>query len=311
MRLSVLIILFIIQLNVYSQQHHRYNNYNFNQYSINPAIAGTKPCNTLHFGNKQQWVGFEGAPNVVYTSFHTSLNKQQRFPKRIHGFGFYLANEKEGIQKTTYVKLSYAYHLKMWRNLKASVGLFVGFQQRKLNIPILNTPRGQIDPAFENNPPEYVFPEISPGIYIHNKDLYAGLSLFQLYPKKFKKIGSGKSNLDPHIFIMGGYHFRTAQFKYTPSFLFSYAPLLSPTMDFSISANYRNLMSVGLGAKYVNSGYAMLELRIFSWLKAAYTYEYAFSQFKHVAAVTHEIILRISACEEVTPRPQMFCPVYN
>lgn len=312
MKRIVLLILFLSVGSIHAQQHHIYSQYITNRFALNPAVAGIKSCNNLSFGSRRQWVGFEGAPNIYFASFRTRINKSERFPRNIHGFGIYLANEQEGIQKSTYVKIAYAYHLKLWRNLSASAGIFVGIQQRKLGKVSLNTTSGQIDPAFEQNGPDYVYPEISPGIFIYNKKIFAGLSVFQAFPARFKEIGDGRTNLDPHIFIMAGYNFRTSLFILRPSFLFAAAPLLSPSVDFTFTANYRNRISIGIGAKYVNSAYSTLQVQAFSWLKVGYTYEYALSQIKKVAPSTNELVITITGCEtEFINRPKFYCPAYE
>ena len=304
--------MFIINLGLFAQQHHSYTQFSLNKFALNPAVAGVKRCNTLNFGLKRQWIGFENAPTLNFASFHTRINKSQRAPKKIHGLGFYIAHESEGIVNKTYVKFAYAYHFKIWNNYTTSLGLYAGIHQANINNYSLNTPSGQVDPAFTNTEgQDYIYPEISPAFYIESSKLFGGISLFQAFPTKFKKLGTGKTNLEPHLFIMGGYHFRKRYFTYSPSFLISSVFFHSPTLDINFKVNYKNKISLGVGSKYVNSAYLLFDVRLFNWATIGYSYEYSLSPLNAAAANSHEIVLSLFGCDRYIEPAQFYCPVYN
>ena len=263
-------VLFVINLGLFAQQHHSFTQFSLNRFALNPAVAGVKSCNTFNFGLRRQWVGFENAPTLNFASFYTRINKTQRAPRRIHGLGFYVAHESEGIMNRTYLKVAYSYHFKIWKNYSTSIGLFAGIHQVNLNNYRLSTASGQVDPAFTNSEgQDYIYPEISPAFYIESSKMFGGVSLFQAFPTKFKKLGTGKTNLEPHLFLMGGYHFRNRNFTYTPSFLLSSVFFHSPTLDINLKVNYKNKISLGLGGKYVNSAYLFFDVKIFPSSTAA------------------------------------------
>ena len=97
-----------------AQQHTSYTQYTLNRFALNPAIAGLKNCTETTMGHRRQWVGFEGAPSMYFASFHTRLNKENRFPKNFHGVGAFVMNDRNGFYNNFYLKIAYAYHIKLW-----------------------------------------------------------------------------------------------------------------------------------------------------------------------------------------------------
>lgn len=187
MKVGFTCILLSLTIVAHAQQLTSFTQYNINKFAMNPASAGLKPCNELNFGGSIQWMGFEGAPEMFFISMNSRLNRNKNTTKNIQGFGFYIAQEKEGVHQKTYVKFAYSYHFRLGKNYDARVGMFVGVQKHEFNKVMLRTPAGMTDPAFEDLSSNYVFPEISPGIYIEGSRLYTGLSIMQAYPVKFKK----------------------------------------------------------------------------------------------------------------------------
>ncbi len=65
-----------------AQQDAMYSQYMFNTQAINPAYAGSKDGLSAALISRNQWVGFEGAPNTTSFSAHAPL-----LGKRV-GIGF-------------------------------------------------------------------------------------------------------------------------------------------------------------------------------------------------------------------------------
>jgi len=82
--LIVLCLIFGAQ-NLCSQQLSHYTNYRFNQFALNPALAGFRNCLDVNFAYRTQWVGFEGAPRTGFFGANAKLGKGTK--KRKHGIG--------------------------------------------------------------------------------------------------------------------------------------------------------------------------------------------------------------------------------
>lgn len=295
-----------------AQQHINYTQYTLNRYALNPAVAGLQACTQVSLGHRRQWVGFENAPSHYFASFNTRLNKEAKFPKNFHGIGAYLSNDRNGFTDYSMVKLSYAYHIKLWKNYHLSVGIFAGIHQQKTTFQSIRIQNKNLDPAVrENEKTNYIYPEVSPGGFIYNKNFYLGLSLFQQYPARIKEIGTKENRLAPHYFFMGGYRLRGKDIHFSPSYLLSFAPFASPTVDLTLTIDYKQKISLALGSKYLNSAYSTLQLNLGSGVIVGYSYEYALNEINKVAPTTHEIVVQFNSCRINKIKEKIICPAYQ
>lgn len=307
-----MILILGLSLSSNAQQHTNYTQYTFNRFALNPSVAGLKPCGETQFGHRRQWVGFEGAPKITFASFNTRINKDDKYPKNFHGFGFHLLNDQAGISSSTYFKVAYAYHMKIWTNYHISFGIFAGFQSFSQSYDAITIPNKGLDPAIDREVQTgLIFPEISPGTFIYNRNLYVGFSFLQAYPAKIKVIGSGENRLTTHYFLTSGYRLRGQKIDIIPSMMVSFSPFISPTVDITLTLDYRDKISLGLGSKYLNSGYATVYLHVLRNISVGYSYEYALSEIINVAPTTHEIILSISNCTTERRKTDFICPAYQ
>src|SRR5574338_487120 len=60
-----------------AQQLPIYSQYLFNKYLINPAVAGSDGYTSLNLTTRQQWTGYQGAPQTYSLSFNGRLLKQK------------------------------------------------------------------------------------------------------------------------------------------------------------------------------------------------------------------------------------------
>lgn len=311
----VLVIFFSIlfSFGIRAQQYTNYTQYTLNRFALNPAMAGLKRCAETTFGNRRQWVGFENAPNVSFASFNTRINREDKYPKNFHGVGAHIVSERHGFSSVTYVKLAYAYHIKLWVNYHLSVGVFAGIQRHSFSYDLVRLPNKSIDPAINQEVSnDEVYPEVSPGGFIYNRNFYAGLSMIQGYPAQTGDLGTSQNRLTSHYFLSGGYRFRGLnRLDFIPSFMLSFSPFVSPTFDATLTADYKQRMSVALGSKYLNSGYVTVQFRIARKIYLGYSYEYALNEINNVAPSSHEIVINFTNCTVDTKHVKFVCPAYQ
>lgn len=297
---------------VKAQQQTTYTQYNLNRFALNPALAGIQPCGELITGSRRQWVGFEGAPETYFATFNTRINKEDKYPKNFHGYGVQMVSDQYGFSNNSIFKAAYAYNMKTSNNFRASFGLYLGIQRFSQNYSNIRIANKGLDPALDPDKEiSLVLPEISPGIFIYNKNLYAGLSMIQAFPARIKTLGTSENRMSAHYFLLTGYRLRGRQIDYVPSILTSFSPLVSPTVDLSLTFDYKQRISLGLGSKYLNSGYAVIQLQVLSYLGIGYAYEYAFNEINTVAPTTHEFVLQIKNCTDVKRKGKILCPAYQ
>ncbi|MBQ0030161.1 MAG: type IX secretion system membrane protein PorP/SprF, partial [Bacteroidales bacterium] len=66
-----------------------YDQYQWNYYLVNPAVAGASRCSHILGTFKKQWVGQDDSPMIEMLSFRTRLLKNL-------GLGAYVYNDKNG-----------------------------------------------------------------------------------------------------------------------------------------------------------------------------------------------------------------------
>ena len=146
---------------------------------------------------------------------------------------------------------------------------------------------------------------------MYSRKFFAGLSSFQIYPAKTGDLGTHKSRLRSHYFLIGGYRFNGRTINFTPSLLVSFRPVISPTVDMTLNFDYQNKLGFTIGSKYLNSAYASINFRIAKTIGIGYAYEYALNALNQVAPSTHEIVLIISSCNIKPPKAKFHCPAYQ
>ena len=133
--------LFLASTGARAQQIAQYTQYVFNQFSVNPAVAGSKDCLDVRLGFRKQWLGFPGSPSTGWASLHGAIrNKKKPFVKSRHGIGGFVESDKAGAYGYSHLYLAYAYHIQMSQDYMISMGFFAGLKQFKLDP-------GELDPA--------------------------------------------------------------------------------------------------------------------------------------------------------------------
>jgi type IX secretion system PorP/SprF family membrane protein len=289
-----------------SQQISTFSNYILDPFSLNPALAGLQNCFDMKVGRRVQWTDVYGAPEVNFFSINFMLNRSEKNSFKKQGLGLYFQNQKVGIFNTNYLKLAYAYHLRLWKRYKMSVGLFGGIQQVGLsNASFLNTQ----DPAYKSDR-AYVVPEVSPGIFLYTKKSGLGISLFQAYPKDLGKIGD-EARLRQHVFMTFYHKITYGYWNFMPSTLVRLNPYLSPSADINFLADYDNVIAFGVGVRTFRSLQANINIKILDKIRIGYTYEIPFLQNSQQLGPTHEFIVGFGNCFKNGPKPKFICPVFE
>lgn len=98
---------------VQAQEYPIYNQYYFNYYLVNPALAGANDCSYFMLTHKQQWTGIDDAPYTTSASFQTRLRNNI-------GLGAYIYNDNNGYSQQQAGQFTVAYHIPMSDGYKYS-----------------------------------------------------------------------------------------------------------------------------------------------------------------------------------------------
>jgi type IX secretion system PorP/SprF family membrane protein len=294
-----------------AQQKALSSQYMTNYFLLNPAVAGYEKDLNFKAGFRNQWVGFEGAPQTFYLSGEGALFQNSRRRRRgrmqgFHGVGGYLYTDNTGPTRQTAVLASYAYHVPLNRELWLSSGMFVGAQQFKFdpNKVQLADNSNHLDPVTASGPINKFMPDLTLGVNLHSEQFFVGVSLFQVLGNKFFEVenGTSDSRLYRHLFVSGGYNFDVKKnISLSPSILFKYAEPAPVQADFNLKGIYhfskrrrsKNDDQIWAAVSYrtQDAVVALLGTQFKEQYQFSYSYDITVSKLRPYSAGSHEIML--------------------
>lgn len=258
-RLPILLIVILCAQTIVAQQDPVITQNMFNRQSINPAFVGSKEaiCGTLL--NRQQWVGFDGAPTTTYFSVHSDLNYEKWYIKN-DGIGLNLMYDELGNIGELNIKLAYAYRQAFnFAPGYFSLGVDVGYTQQTMKDNWKPNDHQFIDPAIPGASSASLI-DLGLGLYYYNGDnYYAGFSVAHLTEPSFPHTGTHWQFEFPKYrtyYFQGGNNFRPFNTQ-TPmqlrhSLYFKY-DIVAWTLDYNINLLINNFFWVGPSYRVDNS----------------------------------------------------------
>jgi type IX secretion system PorP/SprF family membrane protein len=310
-KLAIIAFIFSV-LSLDAQQIAQYTQYVFNHFSVNPAVAGSKDCLDARLGYRLQWVGFEGAPRTGWASLHGAIKaKNKPFEKNKHGIGAFVETDDAGIIGYSHFYLAYAYHMQVGANKMLSMGVFAGMKQFKLDVGDVVVVDGG-DPVVASSATVNVVPEVAPGIWLYDKKMWAGLSMFHALGNNVDGIGVD-TRFERHFLMSAGVQVKVGRdATFTPSTLMKFAPGAPPAIDINGMLEFKRSIGIGIGYRNVDAIAFMLKANAFKYFTLGYSYGITTSDIRVGSSNTHEIVLGISACPRGEPaRKAIFCPAFE
>lgn len=128
-----LMVLFVVLFHVSGSAQLRPVNaiYYFNEYLINPAMAGKEQVFKGNLGYRKQLSSFENAPQTQFLAADYGFDAKS-------GVGLKIFNDQAGLLKETAVTATYAYHLALTEEKKLSFGLSGSYITKSLNSSDFN-----------------------------------------------------------------------------------------------------------------------------------------------------------------------------
>ncbi|HRH63510.1 MAG TPA: type IX secretion system membrane protein PorP/SprF [Bacteroidia bacterium] len=298
-----------------AQQLAQYTMYTFNHFGINPAAPGDPKCMAAKIGYRNQWVGFEGNPVSEFLSIQAAIPRRNRnFRKGYSSTGLYLENDQTGPTRYTGFYLNYAYHRTMVKETYLSVGLFAGTMMYNYDKNAVIT-ASQTDNAITASKTKFIFPDINPGIWIHNDNAYAGLSIKNVIGNSLTKVYGINSKLTRHFYLNAGYRWlsQDKSFSLIPSIMLKYSPYSAPGVDFNFLYDYYDKFDLGVSYRLIDGASAMFRIKMGKFIYLSYAYDYNTSKIKIASNNTHEVMLHFKLCKskEGIDKPREICPAYQ
>lgn len=262
--------------------------YMFNDFAINPAVAGTKNFSPITIGFRRQWLGIREAPVAQHVSYHGHVGANV-------GAGGYLYNDVAGATRRTGIMGAMSMQFATTYNTRISFGIAGSFSQYVLDREKLFTEEPN-DPTVENYGTNMLVPDIAAGLHWYGNKHHIGISAYNLIQAKtdlFDLITPVTNTLDRTIYINGSYLIerdRRSKFSLEPSALLRLmfnAPL---QFDVNLRAIFDHQYWIGASYRFQDaiSIMAGFELGFFGF---GYAYDINTSALQSFNSGSHEIIL--------------------
>ncbi len=304
--------LLLTSLGAAAQQLSQYTQYVFNQFSVNPAVAGSKDCVDLRLGYRQQWMGFEGAPKTGWASLHGTLRpKGKPYISNKHGIGAFVEADQAGHWGYTRFVLAYAYHLRVTQDTYFSMGFFAGAQQMKFNLGDV-TLTDYDDPVLDGRASVMVAPDVTPGLFLYGKKGWGGMALHQALGNRINGIGV-ESRLARQFMASGGYRWVMGRKSvFSPSALFKFGRGVPTAIDLNAMVEWNRAIALGVGYRNGDAITFMMKLAFMKYFQLGYSYDVTTSSLRAAGSNTHEIVLGITPCgREDIQKKMINCPAFD
>jgi len=286
----IVALLWIMALQLNAQQAPYYTQYMFNDYLINPAVAGTYNFFQIRGNSRVQWIGINESPTTFSLAGYGPLKNKPM------GYGGYIYNDITGPESRLSLGGSYAYNIAINDAIRISGGLSIGILQYKIDGTIMHIDDEIYDPALPQGVESRIIPDASVGFYLYSMYYYVSISAHQLLGNKYnvhEELDSvtGISRLTQHVYLSGGYTIPiNRDWAVTPSLMIKYAGMqLQPELN--VKGEYQRMIWGGLTYRY---GHSLSVLAAYNYENKAYigiAYDMALSELRRYTSGTIEVMI--------------------
>jgi type IX secretion system PorP/SprF family membrane protein len=269
------------------QQLPQYTQYMFNDFVINPAIAGVYDYYQIRTNHRFQWVGLVDPPLTNSIAFY---GPHAKLPM---GYGGYIYNDVTGPTSRTGATASYAYNIAVSGDMRLSMGISASLLQYRIDGTQLN-PKDVSDPSILNMVSTSYMPDAGIGVYLYAKDFYVGLSAAQLLNNNVKifENKNGFNRLKTHINLTGAYRYEIDRdWVLEPSVMIKGTAPKELSFDITAKTEWKKMVWGAISYRYSEAigiliGYSYEETLLFG-----YSYDIGISSIRKYNSGTHEIMI--------------------
>jgi len=287
---KILIILLLLSgglISALAQQSPHFTQYVFNDFVLNPAIAGTKDYYQIRSNHRFQWVGISDPPMTNTLSIYGPHGKMPM------GFGVYFYNDVTGPTSRTGLTGAYAYNLQITDEIRVSGGLSMGLMQYKLDGTQLN-PKDLTDLAIQPVVNSSYLPDAAAGLYLYSENYYAGFAVTQLINNKLKiyEVKNGLNKLKSHFYLTGGYKFEiNNDIMVEPSTIIKATSPKAYQFDVTARVIYQEMFWGGLSFRLHDAVSLLFGYNHENKFSFGYAYDMGISGLRKFNSGSHELMI--------------------
>ncbi|NAS30255.1 type IX secretion system membrane protein PorP/SprF [Flavobacteriaceae bacterium R38] len=271
----------------FSQQLPQFTQYQYNTIAINPAYAGSRNALSVVGIYRNQWTGFDGAPETATLSIHSPLRNDKI------GIGFSFINDALGFENFTFLYGDFSYTIQTGEKTRLAFGLKAGFTSFSLDDELFLDPDVSNDPFFQDSFSRFS-PNFGLGLYFHSDDWYVGASSPRIINYDNNETsGDAFRALDRNsYYFLGGYVFPlNYNLSFRPSFLVKYTKGAPASVDLTATFLFHEKLWLGASYRFGDSVGAIADFQVSRQLRLGYAYEYSISDIQPFNSGTHEFLL--------------------
>lgn len=244
--LVALTMVLLSQTGLKAQEEIVYDQYYYNYYLVNPAVAGAERCTHFMWTGKLQWVGMPGEedqPRTTTLSFRTRL----RGGLERLGIGAYVYVDKNGFSKRQGGQVSLGYHIPLSGGSTRGYMMKQRDIRRQLSFAIAGVVShyGFADELYQSGEPDVVLANggtnkgyyfnATFGSYLLFDNFFAGVTIANLIPTELTQLGKTEPvrPINPYIFL--GYDFQLGDgMQFEPGAMFKFNTEGQRQLDFHL-----------------------------------------------------------------------------
>ncbi len=272
-----------------SQQDPLTSQYMFSTLTFNPGVAGTSGMICATAVNRQQWLGFDGAPST------TIFNISAPIAKINSGAGLIVESDNVGFDKDINIAAAYSYLMNVGSS-KLGIGIYLGMVNKNLDpswiIPDGDgfTPPDQ-DPQIPVNKESIVAFDAGAGLYLRNDKYYLAASVTHINQPDIKYT-KGASYISRHYYVTAGYTLQLPDpaLELLPSvFAYSDGKIVQATV--SSIVRYNKKIWGGVSYRAGDSVIGLIGIELFNGIRIGYSYDFPLSDVRKSTYGSHEFIV--------------------
>ena len=271
---------------VNAQQRTLHSQYIFNDFILNPAIAGTGNYSPAALSLRKQWVGINEAPVTQSLSWHTYCGKNV-------GMGGYIFNDVAGPTRRTGINYSFSYHVKIKEHNKLSFGLAGQLFQYLLESDKLITAEPDDQAIYEDNTNQLI-PDITFGMYYFSNSYYVGFTAFNLIQTRLDMYDvsvANQNNLLRTYYLTGGYKIDlNDSYMLEPSLHMQFMETSPLQFDITARLVYEKVIWAGFSYRLKDAVVCLVGTS-YRFLDFGYSYDITLSDLKDYNSGSHELFI--------------------
>ena len=301
-------ILLCLVMSAYSQQDPQFSQYMYNRSYFNPGFVGSTDMICMSLANRQQWVGFKGAPNTSFFQANAPVK-----PFGINsGVGLSLLSDRVAFDNNLSITGYYAYRLDIGPGT-LGIGLNLGLINKALKadwqIPdgIEGLVPAESDPAIPDGDESRLTFDMGLGLYYTTGNLYFGLSSTHVNKPKIKYVEKEASYIGRHYYLLAGYRWQLSNpaFEVMPSVLLK-SDGRSNQFDASALVRYNKKFWAGVSFRAGDALTGMIGFELFNGVRIGYSYDFTTSDIGNYSSGSHEFTVGYCFSLSTDKTPQKY-----